>query len=135
MTRDEILAESAGPRLDRWVGERVMGLHERRRRGWLFDLVIPGGTNQVDFCKPGDCWSACPKYSTAIRDAWRVVEKLQGRYRVEIHMPGGERAGDDHVEVCLWSDFWEQEKPDVVVQADTLPLAICRAALLSVEGK
>lgn len=67
-TAESIRAMTAGPEMDALVAEHVMGCREKRRSnkrgGWLYDLVVPGDVNCVDFIEPGACWSACPRYST-----------------------------------------------------------------------
>lgn len=111
---------AAGPELDRLVAERVMGVRVRKQSGRnRYELVIPGGVNQVDFVDPEAPWSACPPYSTSIAHAWEVVERMAPR---EMRM-GRTEAGRYYV------NFDHQPMNAV---ADTAPLAICRAALKAV---
>ena len=124
MKLDDVLKLPAGRELDRIVGERIIGCrirHQRKRD--LYDLVIPGGVDQVDFCEPGGPWGAVPHYSTSIEAAWQVVEKLRTiRQHVQVHANNG------------WGcSAWNVRKVDAVGlvagTAETAPLAICRAAL------
>jgi len=66
------------------------------------------------------CACNCPKYSTNIADAWLVVEKFPG---VTIqHNPDTNR----------WHVYLRKVEGGYA-DADTAPLAICRAALLAVS--
>lgn len=68
-SQESIRSMKAGRELDIAVAELVIGCREKRKwkpniGEWLYDLVIPGGVNRIDFVEPGACWSACPAYST-----------------------------------------------------------------------
>lgn len=71
---------------------------------------------------------ACRPYSTSIEAAWEVVGELMDAKRLFI-MHGG--FGDDF-EVCFNPDIEDSAPDDLWVKCSTAPLAICRAALLSV---
>jgi len=61
-----------------------------------------------------------PNYSTDITAAWKVVEKLDA-FEIEII-----RNTDKTWDCLVWTDI-----ENWVVDCETAPLAICRAALLS----
>jgi len=113
MTRGEILRMEAGPELDRLVAEQIMGWSE----GKHFKV---GDFGVVKLGEVIDIWSP----SSDIAAAWEVVKELYDR-ELGIEMYGEKKFP------------WEAEilipggRP-VSVQAETLPLAICRAALLAV---
>lgn len=126
MTRDQILALPAGRELDRLVAEKVMGCRVKRHRSrssgrWLYDLVVPGGVNEIDFVEPDAPWKACPRYSTDIAAAWQVVETLKGS-------GGG-------INIWIVNRFAEVSAvtPELQkVRTHSAPHAICLAALLAV---
>lgn len=126
-TRDEILAEPAGPRLNQWVAEYVMGCREEQNGNGTYDLIVPGGVNQIDFCEPGACWSAAPGYSGEIAAAWQVVEKIGGVV-VEDWGTG--------FTYPRWSVHFKDANgfASGVVWAESPCVALCRAALLAVVG-
>jgi hypothetical protein len=64
-----------------------------------------------------------PKYSSDISAAWKVVEKM-GAYKLEIVYRSNETKHK--------ATFWH-EMMGYPVEAETAPLAICRAALLTVK--
>jgi hypothetical protein len=117
MTREEILKMEAGPEMDALVATRVMGwrLHPHKT-GWVIPET-PEAWNA--YRKRGD-WNP----STDIKDTWVVTEKLMA----------------EELTPCIWA-----EKVDCIgwmwrcllnhnyadVLAKTVPLAICRAALLA----
>jgi len=66
-----------------------------------------------------------PNYSTSISDAWRVLERLKASMFVAVY---ASRSGFE-VSIIVSND-------KVVVQdADTAPMAICRAALAALDGE
>lgn len=112
--------ELEGRRLDAMVASTVMGWERTERTGlrWNDSNSIP---------RP------LPHYSTDIAAAFLVIDKLHEQYWVGIQIPGGKRSDGDEFEVSLYSDYWEQETPRFVAVAETIPLAICRAALTAME--
>lgn len=77
----------------------------------------------------GEDWVGIPHYSTRIEDAWKVAEKIGGPgFRVDISL-----AGSGLVDCALW--MMDDDSPSnwtclaEVCDAETAPLAICRAAL------
>jgi len=66
-----------------------------------------------------------PNYSTSISDAWRLLERLKASMFVAVY---ASRSGFE-VSIIVSND-------KVVVQdADTAPMAICRAALAALDGE
>ena len=113
----------AGREMDVLVAERVMGLELREMEIAIGGIV--GGPGKIIKEKlwvpkngpPGYVLNGCLKeYSTYISAAWEVLEKFPrfdlSRYRGKLYCIG---IGDDET------------------LAPTAPLAICRAALKSVE--
>lgn len=105
MNIDEI---RAGPKLDALIAGELMGW--RNATGAWIGGIIPWATDsgfrrKVEFCP-----------STDISDAWEVVDRLRGAFSFELR-----RRADGGF--CCW--FGE----GMSAEADTAPLAICRAAL------
>jgi len=135
MTRDEVLAMEAGRKLDRLIAQHIMGkvCHDR--------VCINGEWFEVETWleageDPADPWIGTMAggglgwYSTDIAAAWEVVEHL--------------------VRQGMWwaAEFYRHDDPPhdwafckpvdnrgafryYDARADSLPLAICRAALLA----
>ena len=97
---------NAGRELDALVAEKVMGWKDPSP---VFGLMedVEGNANFP------------PDYSTSIAAAWRVVEKWQGDITVDRR--------NEHFKVTFYKPSYEYE-----VWAETLPLAICLAALKAV---
>ena len=102
LTREEILNEPAGRKLDAWVAEKVMGLPvTAKKKRFEYVHIAP--------------------FSTDISAAWEVVEKMQQTKFVRVQCDNGD----------YWCKIGG-EILGVKAQGDTAPLAICRAALLAV---
>lgn len=102
LTREIVLAEPPGKRLDSWIAEKVMG--------WSWGII-------------GDL---IPAYSTDIAAAWEVVEKMFEYGGCEIGCYGS-KSGGKWFEVVVITTNGE-----VKVTAHTAHEAICKAALLAV---
>lgn len=119
----------AGRELDGLVAERVMGRcpHREQRR-----YVHQSDTGFECVACGKDVYGRenCPAYSTSIEAAWQVVEKLKADgwwIAVEHEAPDDpERAWGACLSPNPHLPVWEM--------AETAPLAICRAALMAVEG-
>jgi len=145
MTLDEILGMEAGPELDRLVAENVMGwiaptdidgvrgwlrwCEEEQRyvwAGWWIESPPTDENGEIDpiWLLAGDkVWSP----STDIADAWVVVQQLaQG---LELAIAG---SPDDIWRVAACNPAESMPWPVIEAEAPTAPLAICRAALLTV---
>ena len=124
MNRDEILTMQAGREIDALIAEKAM----------MLDGVTLGESGL--YYQLGHKFYNVPHYSTDIAAAWKVVEKLQ-------------KISDNHFTLlCFTTNFragWKTPDSNDLpnrqngfvgfsdfVYADTAPLAICRAALLSV---
>ena len=114
---------NAGRALDAWVAERVMG--------WKVFAGEPG------YGRPPDKYltlvlDPLPLYSTSIADAWSIVDAMERRgFWCEMRTPFMEPGGDDG----YWTGFtphgtsgWNG-RPDHWTRAESLPLAVCLAAL------
>lgn len=114
----------AGPELDAEIARRVMGLPNVRQAPWG-DYAI------YSACRHNDCSDPVPEYSTDIAAAWSVVEwaqQLRDRHGL-IELCYG--YGSDDWCVSIWPDY---ERGRIEAYGPTAPLAICRAALKSLEG-
>ena len=120
MTRDKILAMPAGPDLDALVAAKVMGW--ARKGPYLVPLELTARLLEAHQVPDVPC------YSTDITAAWRVVEKMKDD-------------GDVFIEWWRDGEWTVARKPlgfrgeGDVISAPTAPLAICRSALLAVEGR
>ena len=131
ISREEIETEPAGPRLNRWVAELVMGAHIVRRlvttdEPGLYDLVIPGGTSRAEFAGSHNPWDCCPVYSQDIAAALEVAKKSE--HNIELRRI---RHRNGHWQ---WMAHLRFSGTTGEACCDDLPLAICRAALLSKRG-
>lgn len=130
MTRDEILNMEAGEKMDVLVAERVMGWHIVSENGYLHwndaDNHFQCGVSIYDFEDAEDFHTLKWHPSESILWAWDVVEKLC------------DISGCDIVKICkrdpeLLRGNWSCNLGmGFEAFGDTAPLAICRAALLSV---
>ncbi len=119
----------AGPELDGLIAEKVMGWlpHQdlihwyRTTTGWR--ITRPHGPASSDH---EGVTPFMP--STNIADAWEVIEKLSSLQPCVLRLPNGS-----------WQCHFEWKKDGkqwgYVTDARTAPLAICRAALLTIERK
>ena len=115
----------AGRELDALVAEKVMGLKPHRM------ISCPDN-------KPGclvyhyeGAWEGyvIPDYSTSISAAWEVVEKLGVNDFVHLSWMPGHKLWTCSLDSTMFGGYI-----NLSVEADTAPLAICRAALKVVEG-
>lgn len=118
LTQEQILALPAGREIDVLVATKVMGwtLHEK---GYY---ICP----DRDYHPTIYTWLP----SDEIPSAWEVVEKLissDSEVAICSLLPNDANPGkaDWHVEVSGWKGF--------DARANTMPLAVCRAALLAVS--
>lgn len=117
----------AGLELDALVGEKVMGWTDidLEWRGEDFHSGVPligKGTS------PNGGICGIPHFSNDIAAAWEVIEKLKdGPFRqANLHVENG----FGHYGIQLWDEREQRLMPGTY--ADTMPLAICRAALRAV---
>lgn len=123
MTRDEIMALPAGRELDALVFEHVIGHRKvfRHSDGTPLCLGTDGSWCEVNKCGINN---AAGRYSTDIRAAWEVVVELMKGRKYGAFVADGYDAG------AKWLAGFGNNS----ATADNAPLAICRAALLSVIG-
>jgi len=79
--------------------------------------------HNTDYYREGDDYVLIPFYSTDIAAAWKVVEKFD-EYYIEHNATN---YPDAKIFVMLGDNI------DNAIEAETLPLAICRAALKALE--
>jgi hypothetical protein len=111
MTEAEVLGMPAGRELNALVAEKVMG------QAWQGGNPVPNYDGR---------WPWPPPYSTDIAAAFEVAEAVS---KLAWHLSRGSRGYNCQIVLaeCLTKCF---EVRDV----ETAPLAICRAALLTVKG-
>ena len=116
MSRDEILNLPAGSEIDALIEEKI------------FDRTLCGNNLGSYIKKPNgyEDLRLIKKYSTDISAAWKVVEEVAGPESLLSATIVGQYAGGQWR--CLFSNAFDAFD----VTADTAPLAICRAALLTV---
>ena len=123
LTPAQVLKEPAGPRINAWIAERVMGwtIEVMPNNGQEMGHVGQSRAGAGSVLIPTD-WSP----STDIAPAWEVWEKLTGHrdwWQTAIHRCDGHwrASGYKH----------GSSVRDLAADAPTAPLAICRAALLT----
>lgn len=124
MTPDEILKLAPGPELDALVAEAVMGwakIASTRYPDSLTGKLRAWGWRGTT----GGCRTLVPLYSTDISAAVEVMEKLGDRMWYFAKLP----------QTGCWEAAFIDQMPSPVVEAKNLPEAICKAALLAVEGE
>ena len=111
----------AGGALDALVAERVMGhtmarhVHPALRRDGAAHVLVHEGVA-----------APCPRYSTDLVAAWLVVDRMRADGLRPVLMPD-------------WGQQWQvivYRRSEYVAESewcDTVPLAICRAALAARE--
>jgi hypothetical protein len=130
MTRDEILTMEAGRKMDALIAEKVFGyvrMHYPDENTW-------GERSYDDKFPSCDCFRQVPSrdYSTDIAAAWEVVEKFSHQATNEL----ARKQGFSHWQLNSYPDSgWACRIGSLSAHADTAPLAICRAALLTTLEK
>ncbi|OMF38795.1 hypothetical protein BK133_00915 [Paenibacillus sp. FSL H8-0548] len=111
LTREQVLDMGAGHKLD---SEIAVGVFR-----WDRERV----ENAMDAWLNGVCGAeTIPYYSTDIDAAWKVLEKLQGEWSWEMKMNNAAK----EVELRIGKGW---------ATSTNVPLAICRAALLTTIGE
>ncbi len=143
MEREEIMQVEAGREMDALVAEQVMG--------WEWDdfdgdrcLIGPdvkiNGLTWIPIYWPnrdqqyaGE--ASLPEYSKKIAHAWEVVEKMNEHFKDEAKPAGMLWLNFCEIARVSGGRFWRAKfgvHPNQYIGvADTAPLAICRAALLT----
>lgn len=114
----------AGPDLDVLIAEKVMG--------WKLEGVFHDDPDEWEGWRDAEGqggYASPPSYSTAIEAAWDVLEKMhngESRFHWSI-------SSDN---ICDFSPFGPNDSPIYrAPRCESVPLAICRAALKAVEGE
>ena len=131
---EEIEKLEAGPELDALIAEKVMGLVPCEQ--WIdgmgtLSIIHRGDCDapiklQCHDAKPGR-WTK--RYSTDISAAWEVVEKLTPQF---IDFELGNRRNELFNADFIWGHGLRQY---FRANANTAPLAVCRAALKAVQSR
>jgi hypothetical protein len=130
----------AGPEMDAEVARRVFGVN-----AWTeSDFHGPhqdAHTDQSEMFPTG--W--LPRFSDSITAAWLVVEKMRdhgwNHFDLEQYKPSHEYKwiaclGGSHVVIDSYGTMEDDNvRPHTCHQADTAPLAICRAALAALDSE
>lgn len=124
---------AAGPDMDRLIAQKVMGWETRISDSrevphYRFYIIVTGSENDhEDSQRPGTTFAP----STNIAHAWEVVERLPISHRDASAHFSVQRESDGR-----WSAGYIDSDPAftfVKGEAETAPLAICRAALKAME--
>jgi hypothetical protein len=131
MTAEQIDAMPAGREMDALVAERVMGWvrhPDSMYRHWC-ERQPDGTLRFLDQCEP--LHTVRPWHpSTDIAAAWEVVEKLRGE-----SFPWEFSLGWRHIEPFVSFGRTANQKDEIgFSHGETAPLAICRAALKTVNA-
>lgn len=133
MTDEQIDNLQPGRELDRLIAQHVFGLtpltelecniilewEARRGSGGIpsVDGLFRDDQNQIR-------WIG--RYSTEIRDAWEIVEKMgKDGYQMNHYF----RTGNGFLIQDHSINFWKIDTQEELTSADSFPLAICRCAL------
>jgi hypothetical protein len=136
MTRDEILNMPAGEEIDKLIAEKVMGWHIQEEKGgrnqWLdSDGHYQHMVSRYDGYEDAeDFETICWHPSESILWAWEVVEFLRRRFWSTNIVCWD--FSDKWVITCEHRTGHGEPKKTLYADAETAPLAICRAALLAV---
>jgi hypothetical protein len=110
----------AGRELDALVAERVMGWYNVGR-GYLFGNDDSwGGDNPQT---PDKGIQDLPHYSTDIKAAWEVVERVSAVYQIKV--------GSDKTAFAWWCEIGEGDWRSI--GQPTAALAICKAVLKAAD--
>lgn len=139
MTKEDILKEPDGRRLDSWIAEHIFG-HHRKRRAMLFNFTDEEANqpSHLDYCwewfdRDGKSVK-CEHFSTEYNSAWLIAEKLSEEEYVKVVVGVSHYHGHHcYVTAPDKSQMWPLSivRQDAFVMAETMPLALCRAALIS----
>jgi len=80
--------------------------------------------------KPGDCWIELPHFSTDMAATWKIIKKLEARHIGRLSLV---RLGWHPVRIWRAAIFTTSLSLGHHAWGDTAPLAICRAALMSLR--
>ena len=126
-TREEILREPAGPRLNAWVAEHVLGLRlYKAMSGHHKDALV------VDRCDYPDRNEPPMPYSTDIKEAMSLLEGNRWGGAWEI---GQDPSGWSEVTIYRWGgdpNDGDWEPTATHPENNDLPAGICRTVLLAV---
>jgi hypothetical protein len=133
MTRDEILNMPAGKPINALMASKVIGANYWRNGTTSdYDGEYPMYSDWEEdifyYTDPEGGWLWIP--STDLPDAWDIIKKMSDKgFNMRLEVQG------KNARVTFWSKRMTKWGPEPVsASADTVPLAICRAALLAVEG-
>lgn len=117
MNKLEILTMPAGREMDALMAEKVF----QYTLDYEFEEITQA-PNVKELRSIHDEWGLLPNYNTDIADAWIVFIRLGQGWEIRQH---------DKSFVCVDAKNWNG---GTLVEAETAPLAICRAALLDISG-
>ena len=127
----------AGREMDALVAEKVMGLVPCQHP--CHDIGNPRYQSGPCHARPDSpqLGGETAPYSTCISAAWEVVEKINGRYSLSIYHAVAVSSVMTGWTIGLAESVYPPGRKDEAVwgRAETLPLAICRAALKAVRAR
>jgi hypothetical protein len=130
MTRDEILNMPAGREMDELVADKIIHWNHNHEineceDGFYSYCMICGHEPRFEEIEPGDC-DGYPCYSTDISAAWEVIKEMQTKgYWVYLGVLSS-------YSYCIFTGKQSPKEYRVETGINETPLAICRAALLTV---
>lgn len=126
MNREEILAME-GRELNKAVGERIFGFEVKDF--WAVEPKPADYSYHMRVSPHGEAWDLLPHYSEDISAAWRVVEYLSKQgFRFDLVIVPGARQRY-YCNICP-SKIGGGKRQTGLVLGDSMPEAICKAALL-----
>lgn len=134
MTRDKILNMPTGQQMDELVAEHVMKWHKVDEHGFLHWKGSNGqymcGVGRYDGYEDGEDFHTLNWHpSESMLWAWQVVEKVGIGYLLQVD---DEQDSNKKSWVAMCHHVGYSMNINVKAEADTPPLAICRASLLAV---
>ncbi len=141
LTRQQVESMPAGREMDGWIADKIIGLST--------DPILHKASGKIEWSPgaifyPQDHWEypEIPSYSTDIAAAWQVVEKLNIKFFFQLSK--NTKDYEDGIYTASFHDlnllkrYGEamqsppKDAPTLwIAQAPTAPLAICRAALMT----
>lgn len=123
------IAMEAGRELDALIAEKVMG--------WSYKPYYNGGGEWVKDGRKvafgGFDGGSLPRYSTDIAAAWLVVEKMGNWHGFDFLVQMLQPRGSNTYEAGWYEQDYDGFQPRATGDADTVPLAICLAALKTID--
>jgi hypothetical protein len=136
LTIEELNSLGTSTLMNMLIAEHVMGWKWHKHPTENIEYFRPDGIFKYGAIRQGDYvdyTDQLPNYSGNIKDAFQVIDRMvELHYRYELR--GGWHGSSEHV--AMFDDAsWADANPLYKAYAETLSLAICRAALLAMMDK